>query len=269
MLPRPSSTSLTSTSASTPHVLATENAATSRRLLQGRVAVVTLASVGVVTALDETGEVLWQDFGALEPFAQDSSSAKHSASSNSISSNSDSSSSSTASFLPSAVLLSALDVQNAHYLNHHGVYHGGAANSAAGNAGSVYLGQYDEAQVLLIVQERGLVLLDWAGRVLQSLAVPSAIVGRQVYAVDTNSDGVTETLIVVTQDALLGFHYTVKPSVYPLLYPLVVLLVLAGLFLASKIQFVSSGAGDNRSASSAGGSWWLKTTRATDSLHLD
>eukprot|EP01033_Poteriospumella_lacustris_P012053 gene12053-8609_t len=195
-------------------------AAVSYAAADKRLAAVVLSSVGVLTALDERGEVLWQDFSSCAPFPAQ---RRYPA------------------FTPRVLLFDPF---------------AGAADTRA-----------EELQLLLVVQESSLVLLSLTGQVLHTLRLPGRLASSAVLLGDENGDGVVDTLVLAGEAALLGYRVEVKPVLYPMFLPLAVLLGVAALVWLSKMQLPQLLAADDPRA--ALGDWWAKTTRATDSLHLD
>lgn len=191
-----------------------------REAADKRLAAVVLSSVGVLTALDERGDVLWQDFSSCAPFPAQ---RRYPA------------------FTPRVLLFDPF----------------------AGVAG----GAAEELQLLLVVQESSLVLLSLTGQVLHTLRLPGRLASSAVLLGDENGDGVVDTLVLAGEAALLGYRVEVKPVLYPMFLPLAVLLGIAALVWLSKMQLPNLLAADDQRA--ALGDWWIKTTRATDSLHLD
>jgi hypothetical protein len=191
---------------------------------EGELTAVTLSSVGVLTALDQKGDILWQDFNNVSPFPAQRQYPD---------------------FIPRLLLFDPF-------------------------LSDARVGSSDEMKVLMVVQESALLIMSLTGRVLHTLRYPARLVSNVVLTGDNNEDGVIDTIIVMTESAILGYRVEVKSVLYPMFLPLAVLLGIALLVLASKLQLqkLMGGHGEDTNEESWT-TWWLKTSRATDSLHLD
>lgn len=191
---------------------------------EGELTAVTLSSVGVLTALDQKGDILWQDFNNVSPFPAQRQYPD---------------------FIPRLLLFDPF-------------------------LSDARVGSSDEMKVLMVVQESALLIMSLTGRVLHTLRYPARLVSNVVLTGDNNEDGVIDTIIVMTESAILGYRVEVKSVLYPMFLPLAVLLGIALLVLASKLQLQKLMGGHGEDANEESWTtWWLKTSRATDSLHLD
>lgn len=185
---------------------------------------VTFTSVGVLTALDQRGDVLWQDFHHVSPFSPAKTFPD---------------------FVPRLLMFNPFQTAS----------------------------RSNNMEVLVVVQESSLLMMSVTGQLLHTVKFPARLVTNLILLGDDNTDGVLDTLIVMTESAILGYRIEVKSVLYPMFLPLAVLLGIAALVLLSKLQlqnvFGANYGGDFPPSEESWNKWWLKTTRATDSLHLD
>ena len=118
------------------------------------------------------------------------------------------------------------------------------------------VGTHNDLQAqLLVVGEKSIALFSKDGKTLASIDIPKAPVASPVLG-DFDSDGVTD-IILVTEDAILGYRLEVTTSTVGVFYAIVILGAIAALAFFANIQVA------NIQAVSLG------TTRATDAEHID
>ncbi len=121
------------------------------------------------------------------------------------------------------------------------------------------IGTHNDLQAqLLVVGEKSIALFSKDGKALASIDVPKAPVANPVLG-DFDSDGVTD-IILVTEDAILGYRLEVTTSTAGVLYAIVILCSMAAFAFFASIQVASS---------STKSPVRLGTIRATDSEHID
>ena len=143
------------------------------------------------------------------------------------------------------------------------------------------LGKHDNVHAqLLVVGSDKMALISRDGEVLASASLHKLPLGRPVIG-DFDSDGVTD-VIIVTEDAILGYKLSVVQRLKALLLSAVILVVVAAVVFVANIQTVglaaSVGAEILSSASSTASSsanaktvrkHILTLARSTDDYHLD
>lgn len=244
-------------------------------------AIIALNSLGVITALDDKGQILWQDFDILSTSNSDKN----------INNNRDGGAEREAErevFRPRILRLSLSERENREAL-------GDSVTGPLSHSPLLSLDEERETEserqrerqrgeapgLFLLLQEHSLHLLDHQGKEVQRHSLPAPLLSSpstssEVFQVlDLDSDGESETLVLRTTSAVLAYHLSLTPmslfSVHAMIFPLCAVFVVAVLLFVAKVQYVSStatAAGVENGAEKASVSWW-RSVRATDTLHLD
>lgn len=124
------------------------------------------------------------------------------------------------------------------------------------------LGRHDSAfSQILVMGEKALALISRDGELLTVTDLPSKPIARPILG-DFDSDGVVDVM-VVTEEAVLGFRLEVTQSVRGMLVVVAVLAVVALIIFLSSIRTIDlqDAAGGKRNV--------LSISRATDEYHID
>lgn len=128
------------------------------------------------------------------------------------------------------------------------------------------LGQHDTVHGLLFIMgDRAISLVSRDGSLLSTSELPSEPISRPVFG-DFDSDGVSD-VIVITEDAILGFRLEVTQSSRGLFVAMIVLSIVAGIIFFSNIRTVDRTSTDSSVPRNKRNI--LTISRATDEYHID
>jgi hypothetical protein len=131
-----------------------------------------------------------------------------------------------------------------------------------------------EESVVLVYGEEDLVLFSLSsGERLFSLPLPATLAAPP-HIQDIDCDHVRD-LVLTTTSAYIGYRLQLSPSFYPLILPVIIVLLAAIAVYVMKLQISTSGtgsgtvAGTQKTGAGAMVKKVFKTLRATDASHLD
>lgn len=123
-------------------------------------------------------------------------------------------------------------------------------------------GSHDNTYALVLVAgEREVALISREGHILTQATLPKAPIARPIIG-DFDGDGITD-VIMITEDAILGYRVEEVASMQGMLAAVVVLSLLAMVVFACSLQV------EVRDTSTGGRKKAWRMTRSTDEHHLD